>query len=73
MFSANENVSIDMYVVSLELTFTGRHALEPLVINVFVADTSAVLKPSTASSATTLSAGFLKRATFGTPHRFSDR
>ena len=62
-----------LYAVSLELTFAGRHSLKPLVINIFVVDTSAALKPSAASSATTLSAGFLKRATFGAPHRFSDR
>ena len=57
-------------VVSLQLTLAGRHALEPLVINIFVADTSAVLKPGTARSAATLSAGFLKRAAFGARRRF---
>jgi len=53
--------------------FARLHALKPPVINVFVAHTSAVLKPSTARSATTISAGFLKRAAFGTRHRLSDR
>ena len=48
-------------VISLELTFAGLHALRPHVINVSVAGTSAVLKPSTARSATTDSAGFLER------------
>ena len=62
-----------LYAVSLELTFAGRHALKPLVINIVVEGTSTVLKPSTTRSATTLSAGFLERATFGAPHRFTDR
>ena len=61
------------YAVSLELTFTGRHALNPLVINICVVDTPAVPKPSTARSATTAPAGFLERAAFGTRHRFSNR
>ena len=60
------------HAVSLGLTFAGRHALKPFVTNIFVAGTSAVLKPSTARSATTVSAGFLERAAFGTCHRFSD-
>ena len=49
----------------LELTFAGSHSLRPLVINIFVADTSAVLKPSTARSTTAVSARFLERAAFG--------
>ena len=61
------------YGVSRELTFAGRHAVNPLVINIFVASTSAVLKPSTARSATTDSAGFLKRAALWARHRISDR
>ena len=61
------------YGVRLELTFARRHALKPLVVNVFVAGTSAVLKPSTTGSATAVSAGFLERAAFGACHRFSDR
>ena len=44
------------------LTFAGLHALKPPVIDVSVAGTSAVLKPSTARSATTDSAGFLEGA-----------
>ena len=61
------------YVVSLELTFAGCHSLKPHVSNIFAVYTSAVLKPSTARSATTVSAGFRERAAFGTSHRFSDR
>ena len=61
------------YAVSLELTFAGRHALKPPVINVFVVSRSAILKPSTARSATAVSAGFLERAAFGACHRFRDR
>ena len=59
------------YAVSLELTFAGRHTVKPLVVNIFVEGTSAVLKPSPARSATTVSAGFLKRAAFGARQRFS--
>ena len=69
-FSQNEDSS---NAVSLELTFAGLHALKPAVISVPVASTSAVLKPSTARSATTLSAGFLERATLSARHRISDR
>ena len=54
--------------VSLELTFAGRHTLKPLVINVLVVGTSALLKPSAARSATTISAGFLESAAFGARH-----
>ena len=61
------------YPISLELTFAGGHAFRPLVINVFVAGTSAVLKPSTARSAATASTGFLERAAFGARHPFGDR
>ena len=59
--------------VSLELTFAGRHTLKPLMINIFLACISAVLKPSTARSATAVSAGFLERPTFGARQRFTDR
>ena len=48
--------------VDIELTFAGLHALIPLVINVSVVGTSAVLIPSTTRSATTDSAGLLKLA-----------
>ena len=51
--------------VTVELTFAGRHALKPLVVNIAVADTSTILKPSTTRSTTTVSAGFLERAAFG--------
>ena len=54
-----------------KLTFAGRHALKPPVINIFVAGTSAVVKPSTTRSATTASAGFLERAALWARHRFS--
>ena len=52
----------------LELTFAGRHTIKPLVIDVLVVGTSAVLKPSTARSATTDSAGFLERVTLWARH-----
>ena len=41
------------------------------MINIFVVDTSTFLVPSAARSTTAVSAGFLKRAAFGTRHRFS--
>ena len=59
--------------VSLELTFAGRHALEPPVIDIFVVGRSAVLKPSTARSATASSAGFLECTAFVARHRFGNR
>ena len=60
--------------VSSELTFAGLHALRPLVHSVSVAGTSpTVLKPSTARSATTDSAGFLERAALGARYRFRER
>ena len=55
-----------MHVTRLELTRTGLQALEPRVIDVSVTGTSAILEPSTAGSATTVSAGFLERATLRT-------
>ena len=58
-------------VGSLERTFAGCHALRPPVINIFVADTSAVLIPSTARSAATDSAGLLERAALRARHRIS--
>ena len=54
-------------------TFASLQTLKPPVIYVSVAGTSAVLKPSTARSATTAPARFLERAAFGARHRFSDR
>ena len=51
----------------------GFHALEPPVINVFVASPSAVIEPSTARSATTDSARFPERAALWACHRLSDR
>ena len=50
-----------LHASSLELTFAGLHALNPAVIGVSVARTPALLKPSTARSATTDSTGFLER------------
>ena len=44
------------------LTFASLHALKPPVINVSIANTSTVPKPSTVGSATTDSAGFLECA-----------
>ena len=49
-----------------ELTFASIDALDPRVINVSVAGTTAVLEPSTAGSATTEFAGFLRGAALGT-------
>ena len=63
---------IYLHAVRLELTFASLHALKPAVTNVSVARTSAVFKPSTARSATAVSAGFLECAAFGARHRFSD-
>ena len=56
-------------IIGLALTFTGLHALKPPVNNVFVVSTSAVLKPGTARSATTDSAGFAERAAPWARHR----
>ena len=60
-------------IISLELTFAGLHALKPPVSNVYIAGTSAVLKPSTTRSTTTDSAGFLKRAALQARHRIRGR
>ena len=62
-----------LHALSLELTFAGLHSFKPPVINISIASTSTVLKPSTVRSATTDSAGFLERATFWTHHRINDR
>ena len=64
--SLHEN-TVTCYI-TLELTFAGLHALRPPVINVLVADTSTLLIPSTAGSATTGSARFLEGAALWTPH-----
>ena len=69
--SLSEDICI-LHAVNLELTFASLHALKPTVINVSVASTSAVLKPNTARSATTDSAGFLERAALRACHRISD-
>ena len=50
-----------LYSMSLALTFASFNALRPPVISVPFANTSAILKPSTAGSATADSAGFLER------------
>ena len=47
---------MQLHVIGLELTFAGRHAIGPPVINMFVSGTATVLEPSTARSATTVSA-----------------
>ena len=44
------------YIISLELTFAGLHAVRPSVINILAAKSSAALEPSAARSATTDSA-----------------
>ena len=48
--------------LNLELTFAGLESLKPPVTNVSVTGTSTILKPSTARSTTTGSAGFLEHA-----------
>ena len=60
---------IYVHVISLELTCAGLHAFKPTVINVSVAGTSTVPKPSTARSAATGSAGFFERAALWARHR----
>ena len=59
-------------IISLELTFAGLQALRPPVISVSVAGTSAFLEPSTARSATTVSAGFLECAALRARHHSSN-
>ena len=54
--------------VYIELTFAGLYALKPPVVHVSVADTSAVLIPSTTRSATTDSAGLPKLAALWALH-----
>ena len=50
---------------SKKLTFAGLNALDPCMIEVWVASISTVLEPSTAASATTEFAGFLNAAALG--------
>ena len=45
-----------LHSIGLELTFTGRHAIGPPVIDILAANSSAALEPSAARSATTGSA-----------------
>ena len=66
-------VSLYLHALSLELTFASLGALKPPVINVPVAITSAILKPSTTRSATTGPAGFHKLAALWTRHHTKDR
>ena len=61
-----------LHAIALGLTFAGLRALEPTVISVFVAGTSAVLIPSTPRSATTESAGLLKLAALRALHLMSN-
>ena len=70
LFSLSE---MRFYMTSdIELTFAGFDAFRPLVTDVSVGDTSTVLIPSTARSATTASARFLERAALWTSHGISD-
>ena len=62
-----------LHILSLALTLAGLHAFKPPVINVSVAGTPTVLKPSTARSATTDSAGFLEGAALWARQHVSDR
>ena len=52
----------------LELTFADLDALRPPMTSVSVAGTSTIIKPSTARSATTDSAGFPERAALWAHH-----
>ena len=61
---------IYLHAIKVELTFAGPYTLRPPVIHVSIAGTSAVLKPSTARSAATSSAGFLEHAALCAHHRF---
>ena len=58
----SHSLAMHLHAIGPRLTYTGIHALRPTVINISVADSSAVLEPSAARSATTGSAGFLERA-----------
>ena len=57
--------------MSLQLTFASLNALKPPVVKVAVANTSTILKPSTARSAATGSAGFLERTAPWALHRIT--
>ena len=63
---------LQSHVMSLGLTFASFRAVRPLVINVFVRSTPAVLVPSTTRGTTTDSAGFPKRSTLRTHCRAKD-
>ena len=59
-----------MYLLlAMELTFAGPHALNPPVLNVFVANASALFVPSTARSTATDFAGSLEGAARWARHR----
>ena len=68
------SVSDHMYThaINIKLTFASLYTLKPPVINVSIAGSSAVLKPSTARSATTDSAGSAERAALWTRYCMSD-
>ena len=53
---SSQRLDKQLHVIGLELTFAGRHAFMPPVINIFAAKPSTVLEPSTARSATADSA-----------------
>ena len=62
-----------MYIqLSLQLTFAGLKALKPRVIEVRVANISALLKPSTTTSATTELTGFRAGTALGTCRHGTD-
>ena len=54
-------------VLSQELTFTSREALEPRVIKFCVTGKSALVEPGTTAGATTWVSGFVVSAAHGTP------
>ncbi len=64
---------MQLHVIGLELTFAGIHAFRPPAINISVADSSAVLEPSAARSATTDSAGFPEHAALWARYLISNR
>ena len=69
ILSVDNHVSTD---VNLGLTSAGLHARKPAVTQTSVADTSAVLVPSTTRSATTDSSGFTERPAFCACHTRRD-
>ena len=66
---ARGNTKIYPHALNLELTLTGLHALNPLVVHLAVAGTPAVLEPGTTRSATACYPGSLEHAALGAHDR----